>query len=119
MRVIAGIARSLLLKAPAGLQTRPTVDRIKETLFNMLQSDIPGAVFVDIFSGSGGIGIEALSRGAKKAYLCDNSYEAIRIINQNVEKTRVIENPTEALSVAVEEGLAWRVQISFLFFKIL
>jgi len=69
MRVIAGTARSLPLKTPEGMDTRPTTDRIKETLFNMLQTYIPDCVFVDIFSGSGGIGIEALSRGARKAYL--------------------------------------------------
>lgn len=92
MRVIAGIARSLLLKAPAGLQTRPTVDRIKETLFNMLQSDIPGAVFVDIFSGSGGIGIEALSRGAKKAYFIENDAAAIQCITQNLSFTKLEDN---------------------------
>ena len=61
MRVIAGTARSLPLKTPEGMDTRPTTDRIKETLFNMLQTYIPDCVFVDIFSGSGGIGIEALS----------------------------------------------------------
>ena len=60
MRVIAGTARSLPLKTPEGMDTRPTTDRIKETLFNMLQTYIPDCVFVDIFSGSGGIGIEAL-----------------------------------------------------------
>ncbi len=69
MRVIAGTARSLPLKTPPGSETRPTTDRIKETLFNILQADIPGCVFADLFSGSGGIGIEALSRGAAKAYL--------------------------------------------------
>ena len=69
MRVIAGTARSLPLKTPEGMDTRPTTDRIKETLFNMLQTYIPACVFVDIFSGSGGIGIEDLSRGARKAYL--------------------------------------------------
>lgn len=68
MRVIAGSARHLLLKTPAGMNTRPTTDRIKETLFNILQNDLPGAVFIDVFSGSGGIGIEALSRGADKCY---------------------------------------------------
>ena len=62
MRVIAGSARRLLLKAPEGRDTRPTTDRIKETLFNMLQPVLPGAVFVDLFSGSGAIGIEALIR---------------------------------------------------------
>ena len=64
MRVIAGSARSLKLKVPEGEGTRPTTDRIKETLFNILQGEIPGCVFVDLFAGSGGIGIEALSRGA-------------------------------------------------------
>ena len=68
MRVIAGTARSLPLRTPEGLDTRPTIDRIKETLFNVLQMDVPGSIFVDLFSGSGAIGIEALSRGARKAY---------------------------------------------------
>ena len=68
MRVIAGTARSLPLKTPEGTDTRPTTDRIKETLFNMLQTYIPDCVFVDIFSGSGGIGIEALSRGQSGIY---------------------------------------------------
>lgn len=69
MRVIAGSARRLRLKTPEGTNTRPTTDRIKETLFNILQPHVEGCVFLDLFSGSGGIGIEALSRGAKKAYL--------------------------------------------------
>ena len=64
MRVIAGSARRLLLKAPLGDNTRPTTDRIKETLFNMIQNEVPGSVFLDLFAGSGGIGIEALSRSA-------------------------------------------------------
>lgn len=88
MRVIAGTARSLPLKAPEGLDTRPTTDRIKETLFNMLQPDIPGCVFVDLFSGSGAIGIEALSRGAEKAYFADNSAKAISCIRQNLSFTK-------------------------------
>ena len=62
--MIAGTARHLPLKTIEGLDTRPTTDRIKETLFNMLHADLPGARFLDLFSGSGGIGIEALSRGA-------------------------------------------------------
>ena len=89
MRVIAGTARSLPLKAPEGLDTRPTADRIKETLFNMLQAYIPGAVFVDLFSGSGGIGIEALSRGAKKAYFIENAPKAIACIRQNLTFTKM------------------------------
>lgn len=89
MRVIAGTARSLPLKTPDGMDTRPTTDRIKETLFNMLQSDIPGCVFVDLFSGSGGIGIEALSRGARKAYFVENAPKAISCIQQNLSFTKL------------------------------
>ena len=67
MRVIAGKARRLPLVSPEGRDTRPTTDRIKETLFNILQDEVPGCNFLDLFSGSGGIGIEALSRGAREA----------------------------------------------------
>lgn len=91
MRVIAGTARSLPLRCPEGRDTRPTTDRIKETLFNMLQADIPGCVFVDIFSGSGGIGIEALSRGAKKAYFIENAAPAIACIQDNLQFTKFTE----------------------------
>ena len=87
MRVIAGTARSLVLKTPEGTNTRPTTDRIKETLFNILQTDVPGAVFVDLFAGSGGIGIEALSRGAKKAYFVDTDKTAIGCIEYNLKHT--------------------------------
>ena len=88
MRVIAGTARSLKLKTPEGLHTRPTTDRIKETLFNMLQFYLADCVFVDLFSGSGGIGIEAISRGAKKAYFVDNDAAAIACIKDNLKTTR-------------------------------
>ena len=67
MRVIAGSARRLQLKTVEGMDTRPTQDRIKETLFNMINNDLYGAAFLDLFAGSGAIGIEALSRGAKEA----------------------------------------------------
>ncbi|MBR5944323.1 MAG: 16S rRNA (guanine(966)-N(2))-methyltransferase RsmD [Lachnospiraceae bacterium] len=88
MRVIAGRARSMPLKAPKTLNTRPTTDRIKETLFNILQGDIEGSVFVDVFSGSVGIGIEALSRGAKRAYFIENEKEAIECITDNLHFTK-------------------------------
>ena len=88
MRVIAGTARSLPLKTPEGMDTRPTTDRIKETLFNMLQPYTPESVFIDIFSGSGGIGIEALSRGARKAYFIENAAQAIDCIRRNLEFTK-------------------------------
>jgi len=88
MRVIAGTARSLPLKTPEGMDTRPTTDRIKETLFNVLQPELPGCVFVDLFSGSGGIGIEAISRGAKKAYFVELAPKAISCIQQNLTFTK-------------------------------
>lgn len=86
MRVIAGKYRSIQLKAPKGTETRPTQDRIKETLFNIIQKDVPEAVFVDLYSGSGGIGIEALSRGALKVYFIDNATDAVNCINENLCK---------------------------------
>ena len=72
MRIIAGTARSLPLKTIEGMDTRPTTDRIKETLFNMLQNDVPGCYFLDLFAGSGQIGLEAVSRGARYAVIEDN-----------------------------------------------
>ncbi len=91
MRVIAGSARSLPLRAPEGADTRPTTDRIKETLFNILQADIPDGVFVDLFSGSGAIGIEALSRGARKAYFIENAPKALACIQSNLVFTKFTE----------------------------
>ena len=88
MRVIAGTARSLPLKAPEGLDTRPTQDRIKETLFNMIQTNVPGAIFLDLFSGSGAIGIEAISRGAKRAYFVENAPKALACIQDNLAFTK-------------------------------
>lgn len=88
MRVIAGTARSLPLKAPAGEGTRPTTDRIKETLFNMLQGYTGGCVFLDLFAGSGGIGIEAISRGGKKSYFIENNAEAVKCIQENLKFTK-------------------------------
>lgn len=89
MRVIAGTARSLPLKTPEGADTRPTTDRLKETLFNMIQPNIPGAVFVDLFSGSGGIGIEALSRGARRAYFVETAGRALECIWKNLSFTKL------------------------------
>ena len=91
MRVIAGKARRLPLVSPEGRGTRPTTDRIKETLFNILQDDIPGCRFLDLFSGSGAIGIEALSRGASSATFVENNRNAIKCIEANLEKTHLKE----------------------------
>ncbi len=90
MRVIAGKCRSLQLKTPKGSNTRPTLDRIKETLFNIIQSSIPGAVVADIFAGSGALGIEALSRGASRSFFIDNDPEALKCIEDNLVFTKLI-----------------------------
>ncbi|MBQ4282960.1 MAG: 16S rRNA (guanine(966)-N(2))-methyltransferase RsmD [Lachnospira sp.] len=92
MRVIAGTARSMPLKTIEGLDTRPTTDRIKETLFNMLQTEIYGCRFLDLFAGSGGIGIEALSRGAKDAVFVENSKTAVACIKDNLKFTHLDDN---------------------------
>ena len=87
MRIISGTARGTKLYTLEGENTRPTLDRVKESLFNIIQNDIEDKVVLDLFSGSGAIGLEALSRGASAAILCDKSKEAIGIINRNIEKT--------------------------------
>lgn len=92
MRVIAGKARSMPLKTIEGIDTRPTTDRIKETLFNMLQPDISGCKFLDLFSGSGSIGIEALSRGASKSYFVESNRKAVSCIRENLAFTNLIES---------------------------
>ena len=89
MRIIAGTARSLPLKTPEGIDTRPTSDRIKETLFNMIQADMPGCYFLDLFAGSGQIGLEALSRGAAYAVFADHSKKACACIEQNIKFTHM------------------------------
>lgn len=89
MRVIAGKARHLILVTPSGMNTRPTQDRIKETLFNILQPLLPGCVFVDVFAGSGQMGIEALSRGAAVAYFIDSGAESCKCITENLTKTKL------------------------------
>jgi len=87
MRIISGKARGTKLYTLEGENTRPTLDRVKESVFNIIQTEIQDCIFLDLFSGSGAIGLEAISRGAKKAILCDSSKEAISIIKKNIEKT--------------------------------
>ena len=88
MRIIGGKARGTKLYTLDGNNTRPTLDRVKESMFNIIQNDIQDTVFLDLFSGSGAIGLEAISRGAKKAILCDKSKDAINIIKKNIVKTK-------------------------------
>ena len=104
MRVIAGTARRLRLVTPEGNDTRPTQDRIKETLFNMIQNQVPGSVFIDLFAGSGGIGIEALSRGAVRAVFVENNVNAYKCILENL-KTTHFEEQANVLKQDVVLGL--------------
>jgi 16S rRNA (guanine(966)-N(2))-methyltransferase RsmD len=86
MRVIAGTLRSRTLKAPAGLATRPTSDRLRETLFNVLAPRIDGAHFLDLYAGSGAVGIEALSRGAARVVFVEKSQQAIKMLRANLDR---------------------------------
>ncbi len=88
MRIISGSKRGMVLETPEGLDTRPTSDRIKETLFNMIAFDIPDCNFLDLFSGSGQMGIEALSRGAKEAVFVEKDKKALTCINHNLAKAK-------------------------------
>ena len=91
MRVIAGKARRVQLKTVEGQETRPTTDRIKETLFNMLQYDLYDCSFLDLFAGSGAIGIEALSRGCKSAVFVEKNPKAVDCIQVNLKATKLNE----------------------------
>ena len=103
-RVIAGTARSIRLEAP-GPGTRPLGDRVKQTLFAVLEPDLPGARFLDLFAGSGAGGIEALSRGAAQATFVERDAGAARIIAANVARTH-LSGPAR-VSVVREDVLAW------------
>lgn len=90
MRVIAGKAKGHRLKAPKGLSTRPTTDRVKESLFNIIGFISEDSRVLDLFSGSGNIGIEFLSRGAKEGYFIENNYSSIKIIKENLKNTNFL-----------------------------
>ena len=115
MRVIAGKARSLRLKTIEGMDTRPTTDRIKETLFNMIQPSIADSRFLDLFAGSGGIGIEALSRGASWCVFVEQQRKAAECIRENLAFTRLKEDATLLVTDAVsavnkldgEDAFSW------------
>lgn len=89
MRVITGTARGVQLKTPEGMQTRPTADRVKEALFSIIHFEIPGARVLDLFGGTGQLGIEALSRGANKAVFVDSQEQACRLIKENLNRTKL------------------------------
>lgn len=89
MRVVSGSARGIKLETIEGLSTRPTTDRVKEALFSMIHNELYGSVVLDLFSGSGSLGIEAASRGALKVTLVENSRNCVEVIKKNVQKTRL------------------------------
>ena len=90
MRVVSGIARGIKLKTPKGLQTRPTSDRVKEAMFSIIQFDLPGAVMLDLFGGTGQLGIEGLSRGASRAVFVDESRTVCELIRENLRLTDLV-----------------------------
>ena len=89
MRVITGKARGIQLKTPEGMLTRPTADRVKEALFSIINFDIPGARVLDLFAGTGQLGIEALSRGASSAVFVDAREESCKLIRENLKRTKL------------------------------
>ena len=89
MRVITGKARGVQLKTPDGMGTRPTTDRVKEALFSIIQFDIPTSKVLDLFGGTGQLGIEALSRGAKSAVFVDAAESACKLIKENLRRTKL------------------------------
>ena len=89
MRVITGKSRGISLKTPDGMATRPTADRVKEAMFSIVQIDIPGAKVLDLFGGTGQLGIEALSRDAKSAVFVDEREDACKLIRENLKRTKL------------------------------
>ncbi|MBQ3552893.1 MAG: 16S rRNA (guanine(966)-N(2))-methyltransferase RsmD [Clostridia bacterium] len=85
MRIIAGDCRGRIFKAPEGMDTRPTLDRVREAIFGMVQFEVFGRVALDLFAGSGGMGLEALSRGAKRVVFCDVAFNCVSIIKENLK----------------------------------
>ena len=96
MRVISGKARGVALKTPDGMHTRPTADRVKEALFSILQFELPGKRVLDLFGGTGQLGIEALSREAKFAVFVDEREDACRLISENLKRTK-LENQAKVI----------------------
>ena len=92
MRVITGLAKGARLLSPEGISTRPTSDRVKEGLFSIIQFEIEGRDVLDLFAGSGQLGIEALSRGAKSACFIDGSAAAVKLVRENLRRTKLTEN---------------------------
>ncbi len=115
MRVITGTARGVQLKTPDGMLTRPTTDRVKEALFSIIRFDLPGAQVLDLFGGTGQLGIEALSQGAARAVFVDEREEACALIRENLRRTRLQQNARVVRSDYLEYLRRCRDQYSIIF----
>ena len=119
MRIITGKARGLKLVTPKNYLVRPTADRVKEALFNIIQSRIPGSTVLDAFAGTGNLGLEAWSRGAEQIVYFDKSRESLKLVKANVEKARAGEQVTlihtdavNGLAMMAQQGKAFEVIFS-------
>ena len=115
MRVITGSAKGVRLKTPQGLETRPTADRVKEALFSVIQFELPGSRVLDLFAGTGQLGIEALSRGAGSAVFVDNRKDAAALIKENLKKTKLEDKAKVVLADFDAFLLQNREQFDFIF----
>lgn len=119
VRIIAGSKRGCPIAAPKGRDTRPTLDRVRESLFGILQFEVPGRRVLDLFAGSGSLGLEALSRGAAFAYFCDKDREAVEALRENVGRlgfagcSKIYPCPFEG-TVAALKAAGERVDLVFL-----
>ena len=113
MRVVSGTAKGTALEAPKGMATRPTSDKAKEGVFSAIQGDLAGARVLDVFAGSGGMGIEALSRGAASCVFVDTNPGALRCIKNNLAKTKLTGKVVRRDAIAFLGGCNSRFDIIF------
>lgn len=114
MRIIAGIRKGTSLLAPKGMNTRPTLDRVKESVFGILQFELEGKTVLDLFAGSGGLGLEALSRGARFCVFNDHTRESAEVVRHNVEKLR-FSDVSAICSLDYSALLKWAAQEAYRF----
>ena len=118
LRIIAGHAKGKKIITPKGLEIRPTTDRVKEAIFNIISTHISDSIVLDLFAGTGNLGLEALSRGAKKAYFIDNSMSSMKIIVENINKISLVDSSiikrTEALK-ALDEFASMGTKFDIIF----
>ena len=115
MRVITGTARGRRLKELEGMETRPTTDRVKEGMFNVLQFDIEGRRVLDLFAGTGQLGIECLSRGAKSAVFVDRRADAVKLIRENLKVTELTDRARVVSGDSMEYLKQLREQFDLIF----